>query len=259
MRVVNIKGKEYNFVQSWDSVTLAEVKKVSEIKIPEDLLKEYKELIKDGYEGSFDFDKYVDYYRAVMNVLTDIPNIDIPDREVIDFYHAYLFLFVLDIIIREPATYQPKEIESFKINGETYNVPKKENIAGIDVEARNLKIVQYREASDLLKGFIDGSPYEMLALFVACYCLKEGEEFSEELILSRYKDFYSLPMSTVWDVFFYISELTTGYMKDLEVLTKEGKQTQKVLKLVEKQDSMILDLLAVFTRWLKRVFVRSRK
>jgi len=240
MKILEINKKDYHYKQSWTQLTLLDVSKIDAIEIPDDLLNALKMLCKDKLDKdfAFDFDKYTPYYRRVASVFTKAPLNEVPDVELNQFFSTELLGFLLDIKCRIPATFTlpDKRPDFFELKGEKYIFPTQEIVANNAILGRNLNIMQFKEASDLIINWQNGSNYESLALMVAVYCLKEGEEFSEELVLKRYQQFYELPMSVVLTVFFYIYKYSVMSVSDLVLSLSKEEQTQKASLRIKEAD-----------------------
>lgn len=227
---ITINGKKYKGCYSWDDLTLSRFCDLAAIPIPDG----YKDfIIADGKftpDNQKSVDEYVeavtaitedqlnvefmDYYRKVIYCLSDIPQtLELPDEFVHDAYEFHFRPFVDSIIYHIPLIYfkgmliqyTPNIIRSFNIGLQKFYLPETVNVMGKDVPLKNESILTYAEASDVFRGMkLTADDINKLALFMAIYCRKRGEEYDERKVLQRKDLFMKAPMSVVWSVFFCI-------------------------------------------------------
>jgi hypothetical protein len=235
---ITINGKKYSGVYSWNDMTLSRFCDLASIPVPEG----YKEFVladgKFNEDNQATIDSYVEvamkikeseldkefpaYYRKVINCLTDVPEkVHIPDDKVTDLYEYYLKPFVISIIYHTPfihfygqlKNYRPDVIRSFEVDGNKFYLPEVVNILGQSIPLANESIITFTEASDMFRGMKLGKDdMHKLALFMAIYCRKKGEEYDEKKVIERKDLFMSSPMSVVWSVFFCIMKRLPDYM-----------------------------------------------
>lgn len=227
---ITINGKKYKGVYSWNDLTLSRFCDLAAIPIPEG----YKQfIIADGKftpDNQKSVDEYIEavtaitedqlnvqfpeYYRKVIYCLSNIPqSIQLPDNLTHDLYEFYFKPFVVSILYHTPLIhfygelkqYEPNVIRSFNIGLQKFYLPETVNVMGKDVPLKNESILTYAEASDVFRGMkLTADDINKLALFMAIYCRKRGEEYDERKVLQRKDLFMKAPMSVVWSVFFCI-------------------------------------------------------
>jgi len=227
---ITINGKKYKGCYSWDDLTLSRFCDLAAIPIPDG----YKDfIIADGKftpDNQKSVDEYVEavtaitedqlniqfpeYYRKVIYCLSNIPqSIQLPDNLTHDLYEFYFKPFVVSILYHTPLIhfygelkqYEPNIIRSFNIGLQKFYLPQAVNVMGQNVPLKNESILTYAEASDVFRGMkLTADDINKLALFMAIYCRKRGEEYDERNVLQRKDLFMKAPMSVVWSVFFCI-------------------------------------------------------
>lgn len=235
---ITINGKKYKGVYSWGDMSLALFCDLASIPIPEG----YKEFIladgKFNHDNQATVDSYIEiaakikeaqldkefpaYYRKVVSCLTNIPeSVTIPDDKLNDLYEFYFKPFVVSIIYRTPLihfygqlkNYEPMMIKYFEIGRERFYLPETVSILGQDVPLANESILTFTEASDIFRGMeLSKDDIHKLALFMAIYCRKKGEQYDEKKVIERKDLFMKAQMSVVWSVFFCTMRRLPDYM-----------------------------------------------
>jgi hypothetical protein len=226
---ITIGNKHYSGVYSWEDITLYKFSQLSDIPMPE----AYKAYILA--DGKYDHDKqetvnnylkvvtsmtdkqlkeeFPAYHRKVCKILSDVPDDLLSDDLVERLYMLYFKPFVFTLVYHCPVIhfagklidYRPEDITSFKVKGERYYLPESVQIMDITVPLKNETISAYLDASDVFREMELTSRVKKLALFMAIYCRKKYEVYDERLTLERQDLFMTLPMSTIWAVFFCIA------------------------------------------------------
>lgn len=236
---LKIGKKRFKGIYRWDEMTLAKFSELAALPMPE------------GYEsfitayGKFDEkdkaskDHYIktvlsltdkqineefpDYYRKVIACLSDAPLSllkQVSSDLIEDNYLNYFQPFVLSLMYHKPVInfmgsikdYEPEQMDSVRIGLERFYFPKVVRIMDQDIPLADEPILSYSEASDIFKDMkVSRNDVHRLALFMAIYCRKRGEEYSEASVLKRQELFMQAPMSVVWSVFFYTVRRLPGY------------------------------------------------
>jgi len=112
---------------------------------------------------------------------------------------------------------KPSGLDSFDFEGDTYYFPRAKKVLDKERPMGYLSTIQFTEAADLdvyMNG-LDNKDYSVLANICAILCVKDNEEYDEDVMLERAERFKQLPMNIAWDVFFYLGELLTTYTKTI--------------------------------------------
>ena len=127
--------------------------------------------------------------------------------------------------------------EDFKFEGETYVLPKKRTVLGEEREMGYISTIQFTEAADLdlYMRDLDDKNYSVLANIVSIICLKEGEQYDEEVCLKRAEKFKDVTMDIAWDVFFYLGELLDTYTKAI-LSSSQEKLKLSMQQQLKRQD-----------------------
>jgi len=227
---VSILDKQYNLLNTWEDITLERFQRLCAVKIP-DKYSEYLKACFSEKEGIYEralselsnkdlVKTFPEYFGEVIFTLSDIP------KETIDrlhrilrerLYETYLYPFVVSTVAGIPLQFEgdklirsPRENKtSFKFEGDRYIFPKSLVYGSIEVPMYNETILTFSEASDIEVAISEwGSKgVDSVAQMIAVYCRKEGEQYNPEAVLERIPKFKNLPMTVVWEVFFYITEL----------------------------------------------------
>jgi hypothetical protein len=128
--------------------------------------------------------------------------------------------------------YTPKTITKFRIDRQTFRLPHSVQILDQVIPLAEEPLITYSEASDLIKGMNIGKDnIKRLALFMAIYCRKKGEQYDEKKALEREELMMKVPMSIVWSVFFY----TVRRLPDYTMITRLfGSLPKQIRETVER-------------------------
>lgn len=261
---ITINGKKYKGIYSWGDMSLQMFCDLASIPIPEG----YKEFIladgKFNQDNQATVDSYIEiaakikesqldkefpaYYRKVINCLTDIPeSVTIPADNLEYLYELYFKPFVISLIYHTPfihfhgqlKNYEPMLMRSFEVSNERFYLPEVVNILGQDVPLANESILSFTEASDIFRGMkLSKDDIHKLALFMAIYCRKKGEQYDEKKVLERKDLFMKAQMSVVWSVFFCIMRRLPDYMNITLLFGGLPKTTRESVLEVQTLQSM---------------------
>lgn len=257
---ITVGKKRYKGVYRWDELSLKKYIELSEIKRP------------DGFDALFlvdsdNADKYIEvtgkvtdeqlnntfpnYYRAVIGCLTNIPDeVAIPVKEVNEWFECYFKPFVLSLVYKTPVIYYfgkvigyyPPEIRRFRIGVNYYYLPESVLIMDQVIPLKREPIISYSEASDIFRQINDGA-INRLSLFMAIYCRKKNEDYTDDKALEREKLFESLPMSTVWAVFFCTLQHLPEYTNSTKLFGGLRKTTAATVLQVRDYQSLGTEVL----------------
>jgi hypothetical protein len=135
----------------------------------------------------------------------------LPPRVRTDFFNKFLLKFVLGILFF-PIDLKVEKLAQFEHKGTVYELPKDRIIQLgtqiFDEPFAEGTAIEFTEVADLeiaAKG-MEGGRFEMAANIIAILCRPEDEVYDENTSLQRVNAFMTLPMDTVWQVFFCITE-----------------------------------------------------
>ena len=252
MITLTINNVKYKAPQDWSEITLKKFIALCGIEIPEKLRllwkasaggndKEYA-LVNDSI-GVTELEKvFPVYYGHVITCLTTVP------QDVVDMMHTalreqlfnkYLRHYVYSTFANMPLhlvngdleVYEPAAVKSFKVGGVEYMLPETLSVYGSDIPMGREQVITFAEASDIeiaLRNMAEGAA-DRLPMFVAIYCRPKGEKYNEQAVIQRAAALNTLPMSTVWAVFFCIYRLLQKYQTSTQrflekvVVTAAGK------------------------------------
>lgn len=254
MNRVDILNHQYNLCSTWEDVTLSQFQLLCSITIPE----RYREFVMSCFTGKdeayqeslFKLTKgdllktLPEYYGRVIAIFSDVP-IEIIDRlhrnvrEQI--YDEYLYPFVASYIAGVPLYYQdrqlvpcPREKSSyFTYKTERYYYPESLVYGSQEIPMYSENILTFSEASDIEVAISEWGEKGIfsMAQMIATYCRPEGEAYDPEKTLKRIEEFKNLPMSVVWEVFFYITELGMKSVLAMLLYSNQLDQARLELKL----------------------------
>ena len=200
---------------------IAEVNKKI-VQIPSDwaeiTFSQAAECYKEDYPvvtDTFEWFEHLPFVKRMVLALTDINKETIDRIDPVHLVHVwtkYLSAFVYDLKAETPSTYHPQMINHFTHKGVTYLMPRNLDVIGGNVILQHDQSVKaFIEASNLLAQFskVKKDGLSVLPMFVASIVKQDRlEEWDEVEIMRRAKEFETLPMSVIWEVFFCMSQLT---------------------------------------------------
>ena len=266
---IHIDKKTYKGIYSWQDMTLQKFTELASIPMPEG----YESFIlADGKFGVDNIDHYIEavshitdeqvngdfpqYYRKVIECLTNIPykKIQLMDRDDMSFmYECYFKPFVVSLLYHAPVInfmgqikeYEPDQIGSFRIGLRRFYLPESVTIMDQVIPLAKEPAITYTEASDIFRGMkVSKDDVKRLALFMAIYCRKKGEEYSEERTVKRESLFMKAPMSVVWSVFFYTARRLSDSTMIILLFGRLPKQIREVKEKVTTYQSLVTEVLS---------------
>ena len=261
MITIRIGNKKYKGIYSWDDISIKQFSTLAAVSIPE----KYRDY--ELADGSYDPDKpdsvvtyaniienltskdlsdvFPDYYRSVICVLTNIPESVINTLSVdrITEIYEHVKPFVLSLIYHAPVTYnmgviEPYEapmLKSFRVGMNKFYFPKSLHVNGQDYPLFSETAGAYTEASDTLGTMtFNKDDIKRFAQFMAIYCRKRKERYSDNIVLKREKIFLNVPMSIVWSVFFYTLKQVPFYTSVTQLFGNRQRSLQEVVSQTHK-------------------------
>jgi hypothetical protein len=264
MITITIGKKKYKGVYKWEDVTLQRFYDLASIPMPEgyesyiiadgkfttENIEDYVKAVKDITEEQINI-LFPEYFRKVVEVLTDIPGSvirELPQDKVNDLYEYYFKPFVVSIIYHTPVIhfmgqikqYEPPQVKDIKIGFNRFYTPEAVIIEDRIIPLAKEPIVSYSDASDIYRDMkMTKESIKRLALFMAIYCRKKGEKYSDEKAVQRQWLFMRVPMSTVWAVFFYTVRRLPSSLKVIQLFGSLPRPVQEVREAVYQSSAVV--------------------
>jgi len=207
MIVIAINGKDYDYPQTWDDLTLETAMKLSSVDLPD---------VEDGFAWYEHIDKVAEMTAIAIGAEKDTI-MYVNHDHVVYLFFKYLLVMIKDLKSDKPESYSPQLITEFTHKGKRYFMPESlmigENV--VLQHGQNPKV--FIEASNLLAQYskMRKEGIKIMPLFIASVVKEQRDElFDEKVISERAEQFTDLPMSIVWEVFFCTSGLMLKHMND---------------------------------------------
>ena len=255
MLIVSINGADYKVPQKWEEIPLHRAVAVNALlpEMPEAMRAIYQAAKNsDGagiiklYSELSDHDvirAFPEFYGKVIAALTDIP------QEIIDNTDTYqrtaLYIDNLEFVVLgmafTPGDFEPKGITEFEHKRITYKLPKEGLKLGGKLPGAFMNAKEFTHSADLAEVFreLEKGDAAKMANFVSILCRPEGVPYDEQDSLKRAKEFEDLPMSVVWEVYFF----TLDYFQKYASITLRCLSDPKAIKrlLQQRQRSVSSD------------------
>lgn len=251
MQYIEINGNTYYIKDKWENIRLIEVQGIASIPCPDKLLAmirvssdEKRNEIIDSINAE-DLQAFVKYYRECFYILSDVPlevinKIDV--NEMTDTYNKYLMFIVSDILSFNPSSYKGESIKSFMHDNIHFYLPETLDV-GEGIPMYNETSFTFSEAFDCFK-------IEQLHLFMALLCRQKNEkQLNEDDIITRSESFKYLPMSVVWQVFFYSLKQLQQLNNALSIYSMVESQQVSSGRQYRDQGLGILALSRAYMMW----------
>jgi hypothetical protein len=264
MLQITVEKKKYKGVYNWDDITIQKFYELASIPMPEGY---DKFLLADSKFTLDKMDEYVKeiititdkqihedfpiYYRQVVRCLTDIPEGIVNKfnpQKLNDLYEYYFKPFVLSILYNTPLIHymgqikdwQPENIKSFRLKNQKFYLPRTVKVLDQDVPLKEESILSYTEATDIFRGMrLTPDELKRMAMFMAIYCRKKNELYSEENVLQRTELFMNCPMSIFWTVFFYTIRRLPDYSTIILLFGKLPKTAEQIVSEARTYQNMV--------------------
>lgn len=259
---LTIGGEDYQSFEIWDEMPLSksiEIFKILET-MPKTLEKYYKltnenvkvkgkrirekELIalEKKVTDTERMKEFPEFYGKIICALSDIPEdimnqIQWRDRE--QFYKAkYSGSVSAESVVYGllyfPYDFKVRGIKKFVFEGGIYWLPKTKRILGQYKPLADSTAIEFAESSDLeiFAKELAGGKYARMANIISIMCRPKVsgqlEQYHEATSLKRAVKFKALPMSVVWEVFFYVIKHTSLLNSSMVIsLIQKGLRMQK--------------------------------
>lgn len=258
---ITVGKKKFKGIYRWDEITLQKYSELAAIPMPDG----YETfIIADGNFTSERIEEYVAavekltdeqinvtfpaYYRKVISCLSNIPlRFKLSPEQVTDLYEFYFKPFVLSLTYHTPVIYfmgiirdfEPEPVKSFRIGLRRFYLPESLELGGESIPLAREPIISYSEASDIFRGMKVGrEDVSRLSLFMAIYCRGKGKKYNERKVLRRKELFNRVPMSIVWQVFFYTVRRLPDYTGIIRLFGKLPKSVKESVSAVRDYQSL---------------------
>lgn len=225
MLIVEIGRHEYHIRDTWADMTLSDAIALHDLfgEMPQSLKDIYLHSIAgDGEQAMAEagkvtsedlFTHWPAWQGKVIAAVSDIP-VELLEKTNPDqcgsIYSIHIEPLVLGLFGGSP-NYDPRGIKFFEHGGARYYLPTDGYKIGGTLRGAHMTAAQFAQANDVVRMATDLSEgkYGMMANFISILCLPKGEVYDEQKSLSRAESFKDLPMTVVWEVYFFIiSSLT---------------------------------------------------
>lgn len=232
-----INGNTYKCPEKWEDINLGKAAGAFPIinRLPENMKKIYRLMFTKNGKAEISKieltdDEIIKLIPSVQGELIayfcDIPkdvmeNVSSEDRTA--FFSRYIMPFVVGLLVH-PYNYEPKGIDKFTHKGIDYYLP----MSSTDVNGENkplsdLETICFTESADLQLACTKTGKgnYKLMGNIISILCRPKGEKYNEQTAIERAKEFQNLPMSIVWEVFFYLSVFSITWKNTLQTLSAQ--------------------------------------
>ena len=242
---LSIGGEDYQSIETWGEMPLSKAIEINKIidTIPKNLAKYYK-LTSENAKVKGEKDRlrdkelqqlakkitdkermkdFPEFYGKIICTLSNIPEaimnqIQWRDRE--KFYKSsYTGSISAESVVyglsHFPYDYHVTGIKKFVFKGQTDWLPKTKRILGQLKPLADTTAIEFAESSDLeiFSKELSGGKYARMANVIAILCRPKVkgliQKYDEATSLKRAAQLKELPMSVVWEVFFYVVRHTS--------------------------------------------------
>ena len=146
----------------------------------------------------------VDTLKLNRDIFCYISGLSKEDMKEVDMNQVATVIETLGVLMKE---YEPKGLRFFEFEGETYYFPSeylKKNTYGDFIESTQL---------DMNIEQMKNGRYDVLPAQMAILCRREGEEYDEDLLEAKTEKFQNLPMDTVYEFAFFLTNAAEKLVK----------------------------------------------
>jgi hypothetical protein len=226
----NINNRTYTLNTLWETISLRQAMKIVELEISEEDLNYL--LTTDDISIP---ERLLDYVIQVLTILSNVP-LKVWDK-VNPLYLIVLFQLIKKIIYGlhylNLETYTPQGIKEIRFKGKTYKMPESLLINDEEIVCYKEPSKNIIEASNLVQmmGELETKGISLMHLVCAIYLKEDPNElYDEEQIAHRSELFKDLPMSIVFEVFFFTYFYLINYLIGLRISLENPKTIKKFLK-----------------------------
>lgn len=203
--ITDSNGSSHALRHRWSELTIQQAMKLRDVTLPQ-------------VGDEFDWFMHQDVMKQAMSVLSDTINwMHVDPLTLQTMFMRYALPLIYDLKSEVPQTYTPQLIDSFTHNGFIYYMPESLVIDELIVLQHKQETKRFIEASNLMKAYAETARdgLKAMSMFTACVVKADkSEQYDEAVILQRAKEFETLTMDIVWEVFFCTSLLITRSMTD---------------------------------------------
>jgi hypothetical protein len=216
MIVFTHNKKQYTIANEWNDITLQTAISLSSVDVP-------------AVDDIFDWFQHLEVVKVVMSKFSTFQKWgEVHPTEMVALFSKYCLPMLQDLRSDTPKTYTPQLITSFVHSGVTYLLPTTLDIGGETILQHGQKVKNFIEASNLMKAFSEmkSDGIKVMPYFIATIVKIHPEEaWSDIEVSNRAKEFETLPMNIVWEVFFCTSQLI--FKHQINILQSMTKEMQK--------------------------------
>lgn len=206
MTNITIGNESFYVKDNWFEITYAEAKRVFDIEIPPKLKKLYLAKNKETFdELAKNQDDNLPYFKAVISEMAGVP-MELLDKTTVGieyFYHSYLERLIIDLQRMYPMDYRVMGQREFTIGKQTFHFPIDKNILNDVRHFDGESVGAVLESLDI-NANLKGIGLSGLLGIAAIFLRPKGEKYDENEALKRIEIFKTLPMSVIWELFFFL-------------------------------------------------------
>ena len=248
-----VENNKYTINCIWESITLRDAIAITDIDIEEEKLKYLISSQEIEYE-----DELMKYIKDVLGILTDCPRVMLD--KIDNIFLVVLFDMVKYIVnglyFLNLETYKPIGIKEIKFKGRVYKMPESLIINDEEILAYKTSSKNIIDASNIV-GMLDqmqNKGIKLMNLVAAIYLKEENkDETDEEIIALKSKLFMDLPMSVIWEVFFFTYYSLINYIIGSRLYLELENQ-----KKIKKQLNSIRGYIRLQNKGLQEILERSK-
>lgn len=257
---VTILDKEYFVRDKWEDNTINQLKKPQEYI--NNLPKWLESYIYKGSDSAVSDSKLLDFYVDWIELFSNIPrNLLEEVLAVKDEEHSIMFLFdAVSKFLGEPTEKDIVPSDTITLRGTKYTLIESVKTAGgIEKLLGGATYKHFAEANALVHLFQNKNyrKWEYIAQITAIlFRIDPNEQYNEEMIENRAKEFGKLPVSEAYKGYFFLSSSLNNLQKSILTSFQERKENRLTViqKLLLKMSIIKLRLMNL----LKKVFIINK-
>lgn len=226
MIIVGINNQNFRFPEGWGDITAIQAAKIHYLfrEMPDKLMDFYKAIGKGDSDKATDIattitneeniKTFPEWYGKFLCAISDVP------EEVMNKTHTYQRSQLFDRyewialgLMFAPTDFPVQYIKDFKHKGTKYDFPKTGIKPGGELPGAFMDAEEFTHSADLMAAATDlkDGDYSKMITIVAILCREPGNVYDTQDMYRRAKEFEDLPMTVVWEVYFFI----IGYLATL--------------------------------------------